>query len=146
MADKAALEALIAENRQAVLATINADGRPQLSNVFYLWDPERRLALITTTATRLKARNLRRDSRCSLHVESSFWSYAVGEGEAEVSESAKSPGDEICLELLPLYTELMAAPEDDAAFFEQMVAEQRLVVRFRYTRVHGVIADRTPSD
>jgi PPOX class probable F420-dependent enzyme len=146
MADKATLEALVAENRQAILATINRDGRPQLTNILYLWDAEQEVALMTTTATRLKARNLRRDPRCSLHVERNFWAYAVADGEAEISAAAERPGDEVCRELLPLYTALMGAPEDEAVFFDQMVAEQRVLVRFRYSRVHGVIAERSTSD
>jgi hypothetical protein len=130
MADRAALEALIAENRQGVLATIHADGRPQLSNILYLWDAERKLALITTTASRV-------------HVDGgSFWTYAVADGEAEVSAKAEAPGDEICRELLPLYTALMGAPEDEGEFFAKMVAEERLIVRFRYSRLHGVIVDK----
>jgi PPOX class probable F420-dependent enzyme len=146
MADTAALEALVAENRQGILATIHADGRPQLSNILYLWDSEQRVALMTTTATRVKARNLRRDPRCSLHVERDFWAYAVADGEAEVSPAAERPGDDVCRELLPLYTALMGAPEDEAAFFAQMVAEQRVLVRFRYSRLYGLVADQTPSD
>jgi PPOX class probable F420-dependent enzyme len=143
MADRAALEALIAENRQGVLATIHADGRPQLSNILYLWDAERKLALITTTASRVKARNLARDPRCGLHVDGgSFWTYAVADGEAEVSAKAEAPGDEICRELLPLYTALMGAPEDEGEFFAKMVAEERLIFRFRYSRLHGVIVDK----
>jgi PPOX class probable F420-dependent enzyme len=143
MAEKGALEALIADNREGILATINADGRPQLSNILYLWDAEQEQALITTTAARLKARNLLRDPRCSLHVDGGhFWAYAVAEGEAEVSEPAKSPGDEVCLDLLPLYTALMGTPDDEGALFEKMVAEQRVLVRFRYSRLHGVIVDK----
>jgi PPOX class probable F420-dependent enzyme len=143
MADKAALEALIAEGSQAILATIGADGTPQLSNMLYDWDGTAEEVLMTTTETRVKTRNLRRDRRCSLHVSGgSFWSYAVATGEAEVSDHAISPGDEICRRLLPLYTVLMGAPEDEDAFFEQMVEEQRLLIRFRYSRVHGVIVEK----
>jgi PPOX class probable F420-dependent enzyme len=144
MADKAALEALIAENGHGVLATINADGSPQQSNILYLWDAEQQVALITTTASRLKTKNLLRDPRCALHVGTdSFWSYAVANGEVEVSAAAQAPGDETCRELLPLYTALMGAPEDEGAFFAKMVAEGRLIVRFRFARVHGVIVDKT---
>jgi PPOX class probable F420-dependent enzyme len=143
MADRGQLDALIAENRQGVLATINADGRPQLSNILYLWDPEQQLARITTTATRLKARNLQRDPRCSLHVGGdSFWAYAVAAGEAEVTAATTGAGDEVALELLPLYTALMGAREDEQAFFAKMVEEERLIIRFRYSRIHGVVVDK----
>jgi PPOX class probable F420-dependent enzyme len=72
---------LIAENREGVLATIAADGRPQLSNVLYTWDAGERIARISTTADRAKARNLERDPRAALHVSGDhFWQYAVAEG------------------------------------------------------------------
>src|ERR1700679_126770 len=94
MADVRALESLLASRRQGILATINPDGRPQLSNILYFWDAEQEVVRITTTATRVKARNLARDPRCSLHVSGEhFWSYAVSEGEAELSAVAESPAD-----------------------------------------------------
>ena len=52
--------------RGADLATINADGSPQLSVIWY----ERRgdLVVVNTTAQRVKARNMERDARVSLLV------------------------------------------------------------------------------
>jgi PPOX class probable F420-dependent enzyme len=146
MADVRALETLVAAHRQGVLATINPDGRPQLSNILYLWDAEQRIARITTTASRIKARNLQRDPRCSLHVSGEhFWSYAVAEGEAELSKVAESAGDEACRELLPLHTALVGEPEDEQRFYKMLIDEQRLVVRFRCSRLHGVILESPPT-
>jgi PPOX class probable F420-dependent enzyme len=143
MADQEALAALIAERQQAILATISRDGRPQLSNMLYVWDPERKLVLMSTTASRLKAKNLKRDPRCSIHVSGdSFWVYAVAEGEAELSEVASRPGDAAVAELLPIHSALMAPPEDEDAFARRMIDEGRLVIRFRYSRLHGVIVER----
>jgi nitroimidazol reductase NimA-like FMN-containing flavoprotein (pyridoxamine 5'-phosphate oxidase superfamily) len=45
------LLAIITGHRQGVLATIAADGRPQLSNVLYVWDDAERVARISTTRT-----------------------------------------------------------------------------------------------
>ena len=44
--------------RWGVLATIKRDGRPQLSNVGYAYDPEQRLFRVSVTADRAKTRNL----------------------------------------------------------------------------------------
>jgi hypothetical protein len=52
---------LIAAGRHGVLATIKPSGHPYMSNVLYVWDEENQIARISTTARRLKARNLRRD-------------------------------------------------------------------------------------
>jgi PPOX class probable F420-dependent enzyme len=136
---------LIAGTRQGVLATIAADGRPQLSNVLYVWDPAERVARISTTADRVKARNLRRDPRGALHVSGRhFWQFAVAEGPITLSEVAAEPGDDASRELLAMhgvhYGEL---DEDD--FYRQMVAAERLVVRLQARRVYGVALDKAPG-
>lgn len=83
---------LVATHSHAVLTTIKRDGRPQLSNVLYTWDPDTNTARISVTADRAKTRNAARDPRVSLHVSApDFWSYAVVEGDAELSAVASDP-------------------------------------------------------
>jgi len=65
MASEDELWALVADESQGVLATVARDGRPQLSNVLYLADPRNRVVRISTTAGRVKARNLARDPRAA---------------------------------------------------------------------------------
>lgn len=60
----------LAAPRFAVLATINADGTPQQSVVWY--DIEGDEILINTAAERVKDRNARRDARVSLCVEDGY--------------------------------------------------------------------------
>jgi PPOX class probable F420-dependent enzyme len=145
MTDEQALIDLVAAHREAVLATVKRDGNPQLSNVLYVWDADARVARVTTTADRLKARILQRDPRAALHVAGpSHWAYAVVEGDAEVSDEARTPGDDVCRELLPVYTTLMG-PQDEQALYERLVAERRVVVRLRATRVYGLVVERSPS-
>jgi PPOX class probable F420-dependent enzyme len=140
-----ALLKLIAEKHEGVLATVKPDGHPQLTNIYYLWDPEERVARISTTADRLKARNLRRNPGAALYVRGShFFSYAVAEGDAELSEVSTTPGDEAARELLPLYR-AFGSGQDEDELFQQLVAERRLVVRLRVSRVYGVALDRPPS-
>lgn len=91
------LWALVQEESQGVLATVARDGRPQLSNVLYLTDPRSRVVRISTTAGRVKARNLARDPRAALHVtDRDFWQYAVAEGTTTLSAVAATSGDEAC--------------------------------------------------
>jgi len=81
--DRRPLLDLVAAHNRAVLATIKRDGRPQLSNVIYAWDPGTQTARVSVTADRAKTRNAARDPRVSLHVSATdFWSYAVVEGDA----------------------------------------------------------------
>jgi PPOX class probable F420-dependent enzyme len=146
MATVTDLRALIAAGREGVLATINRSGVPQLTNVLYLPGPGGRTARISTTADRLKAANLARDPRAVLHVTGpSFWAYAVAEGSATLSPPAGEAGDEACRELLEVHSAFYGPQEQDA-FFAEMIARQRLVIRLGLDRVYGVItsAGRRP--
>ncbi len=86
------LLAVISNNSLGVLATIKRDGRPQLSNVSYYFDPRNLTVQASITEPRAKTRNLRRDPRASLHVScDDGWSYAVAEGNAILTPPAASP-------------------------------------------------------
>jgi PPOX class probable F420-dependent enzyme len=145
MDDEQKLWDLIAARKQAVLATIRRDGRPQLSNILYVWDPAERTAKISTTARRAKARNLRRDPRATLYVPGEhFWSFAVADGDCELIGPTTSPGDEAGRELLGVHSAFYAEL-DEEQFFREMVENERLVVRLRATHVYGVTIDRPPG-
>ena len=136
---------LIAGTTHGVLATIAADGRPQLSNVLYIWDAEERVARISTTADRVKARNLRRDPRAALHVAGrQFWQFAVAEGPVTLSEVAAEPGDDASRELLAVHAGLYGKQDEDD-FYRQMIAARRLVVRLHVRRVYGIALDKPPG-
>jgi PPOX class probable F420-dependent enzyme len=129
---------IIASTQQGVLATVKRDGHPQLSNIYYVWDAEAQIARITTTATRLKARELARNTAAALYVAGShFYAWAVAEGDAEVSPVTAEPGDEVARELLPIYEAFMG-PQDEAELFPRLVEEQRLVIRLHVTRIYGM--------
>jgi PPOX class probable F420-dependent enzyme len=149
MTDAAVLDdkllSLIAGTRHGVLATIAADGRPQLSNVLYVWDPDERVARISTTADRVKARNLRRDPRAALHVTGAhFWQFAVAEGPATLSAVAAEPGDEANRELLAMHAVHYGQLDEDD-FYRQMITARRLVVRLHVRHVYGIALDKRPG-
>ena len=130
---------LIASRREGVLAAIKRGGLPQLSNVLYLPEPGGRTVRISTTADRLKARVLARDPRAVLHVTGdNFWAYAVAEGHATLTPAAADPGDEACGELLDVHSAFYGPQEEDA-FFAEMIAARRLVIRLSLDHVYGVI-------
>jgi PPOX class probable F420-dependent enzyme len=140
MATETELWGLITSRREGVLTTIRRDGLPQLSNVLYLPGPGGRTARISTTADRLKARILARDPRAVLHVSGdNFWAYAVAEGHATLTPAAVEPGDAACRELLEVHSAFYG-PQDEDAFFAEMTARRRLVIRLALDRVYGVIA------
>jgi PPOX class probable F420-dependent enzyme len=145
MANEQQLLNLIADSTQGILAGVTRAGYPHMTNVLYVWDPQARVARVSTTADRVKARVLRRDPHAALHVPGDhFWSYAVAEGDAEVSETAATPGDEACRELLEVHSAFFAI-EDESEFFDQMIKARRLVVRLSVKRLYGVLHDQPPG-
>jgi PPOX class probable F420-dependent enzyme len=146
MPDEQQLLDVIANNSQGILAAVTRAGYPHLTNVLYDWNPAQRTARVSTTADRVKARILRRDRRAALHVPGShFWSYAVAECDANVSDVATSAGDETCRELLEVHSAFYGKIADEAAFFAQMIEARRLVVRLQVKRLYGVLLDQPPD-
>jgi PPOX class probable F420-dependent enzyme len=139
VATEADLWQLVVSERQGVLATVARDGRPQLSNVLYEPDADGRIVRISTTADRLKARNLARDPRAALHVSGpDFWHYAVAEGGVTLSAVASDPGDDACRELLAVHTAFYGEQDADAAYAD-LIAARRLVVRLHVSHLYGVM-------
>jgi PPOX class probable F420-dependent enzyme len=136
-----ALSGLLDKQQFGTLATIKRSGHPHLTTMVYSWDPEARIVRFSTTAERTKVGHLRRNPRAALHVPGGdVWSFAVAEGEAEVSETTTVPGDAVGRELLGMIPEA-AKPADEAAFLEQLVAERRVVVRLKVDRLYGTALD-----
>lgn len=128
--------AVVAATNQGVLATVNKAGFPHLTNMLYRWDAEAGAVKFSTTATRAKVRQLRANPHAALHVSGAdFWSFVVVEGIAELSEPSATPGDAVGQELLALSPHIK--PEEQAAFFEQMVIDQRLVISLKMSRIYG---------
>ncbi|GLZ05092.1 PPOX class F420-dependent enzyme [Actinomadura sp. NBRC 104412] len=138
MADETALHKLLGERNLGVLATLKRDGRPQMSTITYHFDEARRLVRVSVTDDRAKTRNLRRDPRASLHVSSEDgWSWAVAEGDAELSAVASDPHDEAVEELIDYYRSIRGEHPDWDDYRRAMVAEGRLILRLHVTRVYG---------
>ncbi|MFI9390977.1 pyridoxamine 5'-phosphate oxidase family protein [Streptomyces bauhiniae] len=136
-----ALSELLGKQRFGTLATVKRDGHPHLTTMAYAWDAEARVARFSTTADRVKVTHLRNDPRAALHVPGGdVWSFAVAEGEAEVSGVTEVPGDAVGRELLGMIP-AEARPADETAFFEELVAERRVVIRLRAGRLYGTALD-----
>jgi len=134
------LWALVASHREGILATTGPSGRPQLSNVLYLVGPGAGLVRISTTANRVKAKNLARDPRASLHVAGQdFWHFAVADGTATLSEVAAAPGDAAVRELAEVHAAFYGQL-DQEQFVAEMIAARRLVVRLSVEHLYGVLA------
>ncbi|WP_454791487.1 PPOX class F420-dependent oxidoreductase [Mycolicibacterium lutetiense] len=133
------LLALIGGNSMGVLATIKQDGRPQLSNVSYYFDPRAVQIQVSITEPRAKTRNLRRDPRASIHVSSDDgWSYAVAEGDAILTPPAAAPGDETVEGLIALYRNIAGEHPDWDDYRRAMVDDRRVLLTLPITHVYGM--------
>ena len=133
------LLALIGGNSLGVLATIKRDGRPQLSNVSYYFDPRSLTIQVSITEPRAKTRNLRRDPRASIHVSSDDgWSYAVAEGDTTLTPPAASPDDETVEALIALYRSIAGEHPDWDDYRRAMVDDRRVVMTLPVSHVYGM--------
>jgi PPOX class probable F420-dependent enzyme len=137
--EKALLDLLKGEHR-GVLVTLKRDGRPQLSNVVYTYDPATRSLRFSVTDGRAKTVNLRRDPRASFHVTTERgWSYAVAEGIAKLSPVASDPADATVEELIDVFRAIQGEHPDWQEYRDAMVTDRRLVIRLPIQRVYGWI-------
>ncbi|SBS76552.1 putative pyridoxine/pyridoxamine 5'-phosphate oxidase [uncultured Mycobacterium sp.] len=133
------LLALIAGNKLGVLATIKRDGRPQLSNVTYHFDPRSLAIEVSITEPRAKTRNLRRDPRASILVSSDDgWSYAVAEGNSILTPPAASPDDDTVEALIALYRNVAGEHPDWDDYRRAMVTDRRVLLTMPISHVYGM--------
>lgn len=138
MAGDEKLWALIERQNWGVLATLKKDGRPQLSNVNYAFDPTSRTFRISITDGRAKTANIRRDPRVSYHITTGDGgAYAVAEGIAELSPVAQDRHDAVVEELIDIFRLVQGEHSDWDDYRAAMVNDRRLILRLPVDRVYG---------
>ena len=125
-----------------MLATIRADGPPQMSTM-HAFDPSARVVRLSPTSSRAKVRNLLRDPRAGFHVAAPDGdAYAVLECSAVVSASARRPDDAVADEPVEVYREIRGEHPDRAEYRAVMVDDDRVVVRLAVERLYGWLGSR----
>ncbi|RZT27189.1 PPOX class probable F420-dependent enzyme [Kribbella sp. VKM Ac-2569] len=120
-----------------VLVTIKRDGRPQLSNVTYVFDGTR--VRVSLTDGRAKTRNLRRDPRASLYVDGPRGrSYVVLEGKADLSPVAAEPYDAVVEDLVDYYRTASGEHPDWDEYRAVMVQDKRLMFSMTVEHAYGM--------
>jgi PPOX class probable F420-dependent enzyme len=134
-----ALVAILTGSNLGTLATIRRDGRPQLSNINYCFDPEQGLIRVSLTDGRAKVANMRRDARATLLVNaSSGWHFAVADATVELSAVAAAPDDAAVEELIEVYRLVSGQEHPDWDDYRRaMVEDRRLVGRLNVTHLYG---------
>lgn len=132
--------AFVGARNQGVLATIRANGRPQLSNIMYV-PHEGDTFLVSVTDSRAKTANLRRDPRASLYVlGDNFYQYVVLEASAELSTVAADPHDATVDLLVEYYQKGSGEHPDWDEYRAAMVNDGRIALILRPERAYGMVA------
>lgn len=130
--------ALLSEARLGVLATIKADGRPQLSPVTPFYDPDANVIRVSMTEGRAKTANLRRDPRATLEVTSADgWSWATAEGVATIVGPGTDPDGPEVDALVDYYRRAAGEHPDWAEYRAVMVADRRVLMTMTIDHVYG---------
>jgi PPOX class probable F420-dependent enzyme len=129
----------VSARRRGVLITLRGDGRPQLSNIFYLAGPDGSVR-VSVTDDRAKTVNLRRDPRAQLYVtRDDFFAYAVLDGTASLSPVAGAVDDPVVDELVDMYRLASGEHPDWDDFRRTMVADRRLVLTLAPSSAYGMV-------
>lgn len=130
--------ALLAASRLGVLATLRADGRPQLSPVMPSFDRDADAVEISTTDRTAKVANLRRDPRAALEVTSDDgWSWATAEGEVTLTGPGSDPHGPEVEALVAYYRRAAGEHPDWEEYREVMVTEHRVLLTLQIDHVYG---------
>lgn len=130
--------ALLAESRLGVLATLKANGIPQLSPVQPFYDLTVGTLSVSMTEGRAKTANLRRDPRAALEVTSADGRcWATAEGAVTLTGPGTDPyGPEV--EALVRYYRTAAGEHPDwDEYRATMVADRRVLMTMTVMRVYG---------
>jgi PPOX class probable F420-dependent enzyme len=130
--------ALLSGARLGVLATLKADGRPQLSPVTPFYDREAGTLRVSMTEGRAKTVNLRRDPRAALEVTSADgWSWATAEGSVTLTGPSTNPDGPEVQALVEYYRAAAGEHPDWAEYRATMVADRRVLMTMQVDRVYG---------
>lgn len=129
---------LLAEARLGVLATIKANGLPQLSPVTPYYDRAADAIYVSMTEGRAKTANLRRDPRAALEVTSADgWAWATAEGTVTLTgPGADRHGPEVEA-LVDYYRSAAGEHPDWDEYRSVMVSDRRVLMALSVERVYG---------
>ena len=129
---------LLADARLGVLATIKADGLPQLSPVTPFYDRDADVIHVSMTAGRAKTVNLRRDPRAALEVTSADgWAWATAEGTVSLTGPGTDPHGPEVQALVDYYRAAAGEHPDWDEYRSVMVSDRRVLMTLAVQRVYG---------
>jgi len=129
---------LLSESRIGVLATIKANGLPQLSPVTPFYDRQADAVQVSMTEGRAKTANLRRDPRAALEVTSDDgWAWATAEGSVTLTGPGTDPHGPEVEALVDYYRAAAGEHPDWDEYRSVMVSDRRVLMTLAVERVYG---------
>ncbi|MFD6393916.1 PPOX class F420-dependent oxidoreductase [Nocardia sp. NPDC055029] len=129
---------LLATAKLGVLATIKADGRPQLSPVTQYYDRDAGIIYVSMTEGRAKTANLRRDPRAAFEVTApDGWSWATAEGSVTLTGPGTDPNGPEVEALVAYYRAAAGEHPDWNEYREVMVSDRRVLMALSVEHVYG---------
>lgn len=129
---------LLAQSKIGVLATIKANGVPQLSPVTPFYDRDADVVRVSMTDGRAKTANLRRDPRAALEVTSEDgWAWATAEGSVTLVGPGTDPNDPEVEALVDYYRAAAGEHPDWDEYRSVMVSDRRVLMTLAVERVYG---------
>lgn len=130
--------ALLAQSTLGVLATIKADGMPQLSPVTPSYDRAAGVIRVSITEGRAKTANLRRDPRAALEVTSADgWAWATAQGPVTLTGPGTDPHGPEVQALVDYYRAAAGEHPDWDDYRAVMVADRRVLLTLTVAKVYG---------
>ncbi|MDT5106753.1 MAG: hypothetical protein QOI25_4266 [Mycobacterium sp.] len=129
---------LLAQARISVLATIKANGLPQLSPVTPFYDQSADVVYVSMTEGRAKTANLRRDPRAAIEVTSADgWAWATAEGAVTLIGPGTDPHGPEVEALVDYYRAAAGEHPDWDEYRSVMVSDRRVLMTLAVERVYG---------
>jgi PPOX class probable F420-dependent enzyme len=129
---------LLADSSLGVLATIKADGRPQLSPVMPFYDRDAGVIHVSMTEGRAKTANLRRDPRATLEVTSPDGrAWATAEGTATLGGPGTDPDGPEVEALVDYYRVAAGEHPNWDEYRSVMVSDRRVLMTMTVDHVYG---------
>jgi PPOX class probable F420-dependent enzyme len=125
-----AMRGFLDERRLGVLATVNRDGSPHQTVMWYLLDADE--VLFNTARGRIKDRNLRRDQRASLMVHDGYRYLRLQGRVRAIEERATAQAD-----IRRLAVRYEGEASADRQVREGFSKQERISYRFRVERVYS---------
>ncbi|GAC69613.1 PPOX class F420-dependent oxidoreductase [Gordonia soli] len=129
---------LIADSSLGILATIRANGLPQLSPVTTVYDRDADTVLVSMTAGRAKTVNLRRDPRAAVEFTSADgYTWATAEGAVTLTGPGTEPDGPEVDALVEYYRRGAGEHPDWDEYRSVMVSDRRVLMTLHIERVYG---------